>query len=68
MIRRANLNGNPNLGVAISTTDKIAIVPSNLSEAMENLIADTLEVSTIKTPIGGSNLAGALAVGNSMES
>ena len=65
MIRRANLNGNPNLGVAISTTDKIAIVPSNLSEVLENLIADALEVSVIKTPISGSNLAGALAVGNS---
>ena len=65
MIRRANLNGNPNLGVAISATDKIAIVPSNLSEAMEQFIVDALEVPVIKTPIGGSNLAGALAVGNS---
>lgn len=65
MIRRANLNGNPNLGVAISATDKIAIAPSNLSEALEHLIADTLEVSVIKTPINGSNLAGALAAGNS---
>jgi len=65
MIRRANLNGNPNLGVAISTTDKVAIVPSNLSEALEHLVAETLEVSVIKTPISGSNLAGALAVGNS---
>ena len=65
MIRRANLDGNPNLGVAISTTDKIALVPSNLSESLENLIEDTLGVSLIKTPISGSNLAGALAVGNS---
>lgn len=65
MIRRANLNGNPNLGVAISATDKVAIVPSNLSEALEHLVADTLEVPVIKTPISGSNLAGALAVGNS---
>ncbi len=65
MIRKANLYGNSNLGVAISVTDNAAIVPSNLSEAMENLIENTLEVSVIKTPIGGSNLAGALAVGNS---
>lgn len=65
MIRRANLNGNPNLGVAISATDKVAIVPSNLSEALRHLIQDTLEVSTIKTAISGSNLAGALSVGNS---
>jgi len=65
MIRRANLNGNPNIGVAISTTDKVAIVPSNLSEAMEHLVTETLGVSVIRTPISGSNLAGALAVGNS---
>ena len=65
MIRRANLDGNPNIGVAISATDNVAIVPSNLSGAMEHLIKDTLEVQVIKTPISGSNLAGALAVGNS---
>lgn len=65
MIRRTNLNGNPNLGVAICSTDKAAIVPSNLSEAMEHLILDTLDVPLIKTPISGSNLAGALATGNS---
>lgn len=65
MIRRANLNGSPNLGVAISVTDKLAVVPSNLSEALEHLISDTLGVSVIKTPISGSNLAGALAAGNS---
>jgi len=65
MIRKANLYGNSNLGVAISTTDKAALVPSNLSEAMENLIENTLGVSVIRTPISGSNLAGALSVGNS---
>lgn len=65
MIRKANLYGNSNLGVAISTTDNAALVPSNLSEAMENLIENTLGVSVIRTPISGSNLAGALSVGNS---
>lgn len=65
MIRRASLNGNPNLGVAICATEKIALVPSNLSQVHEYLIADSLGVTVIKTPISGSNLAGALAVGNS---
>ncbi|MGZ7108391.1 MAG: translation initiation factor IF-6 [Methanobacterium sp.] len=65
MIRRTNLNGNPNLGVAICSTEKIAIVPTSLREAQEQLISDTLGVTTIRTPISGSNLAGALAVGNS---
>lgn len=65
MIRRVNLNGNSNLGVAISATEKFAIVPPTLSESMAQLIEDTLEVTLIQTPIAGSNLAGALSVGNS---
>lgn len=65
MIKRVNLNGNPNLGVSISVTDNVAIVPPNLSESMEQLIEDILKVTLIKTPIAGSNLAGALSVGNS---
>jgi translation initiation factor 6 len=65
MIRRVNIDGNPNLGVSISATDKIAIVPPNITDANINLIQESLDVSVIRTPISGSNLAGALAVGNS---
>ncbi len=65
MIRRANLNGNTNLGVAICSTEKIALIPSSLRESQEQLVKDTLGVEIIKTPISGSNLAGALAAGNS---
>jgi translation initiation factor 6 len=65
MIRRVNLSGNPNIGVAVSATDKIAIVPPNIQETMVDLIKECLEVSVIRTPVCGSNLAGALVVGNS---
>lgn len=65
MIRRVNLSGNPNIGVTISATDKIAIIPPNIQETMVELIKECLGVSVIKTPISGSNLAGALTVGNS---
>lgn len=65
MLRRINLTGNPNLGVYISVTDQIAIVPFNLPEAMEDSIKEALEIDVIRTTISGSNLCGALAFGNS---
>ncbi|MGL6299098.1 MAG: translation initiation factor IF-6 [Methanobacteriaceae archaeon] len=65
MLKRMNLTGNPNLGVYITVTDNIAIIPLNLPEVMENALKEALEVETIRTTIAGSNLNGALAVGNS---
>ncbi|NYB51609.1 MAG: translation initiation factor IF-6 [Methanobacteriaceae archaeon] len=65
MIRRINLAGNPNLGVAIAATDKAALAPPNLGEKMVQIVEECLQAPVIKTPISGSSLAGALAVGNS---
>lgn len=65
MIRRVNLAGNPNLGVSIAVTDKLALAPPNLGEKMVGVLEECLQVPVIKTPISGSSLAGALAVGNS---
>jgi translation initiation factor 6 len=65
MIRRINMGGSPNLGVSISATEKIAITPPNILDAMVDLITECLGVSVIKTPISGSNLTGALTCGNS---
>ncbi|MGC9517039.1 MAG: translation initiation factor IF-6 [Methanomicrobiales archaeon] len=65
MIRRINLNGNPNIGVSVSTTDNVAIVPINMQDSAIEVIKEALDVSVIKTSISGSSLAGALSVGNS---
>ncbi|MEG3224519.1 MAG: translation initiation factor IF-6 [Methanobacteriales archaeon Met13] len=65
MIRRFNLRGNPNLGVTMSVTDQAALVPPNLEKKDLQLIQEALQVPLIQTHISGSNLAGALAVGNS---
>lgn len=65
MIRRINLGGNPNIGVSVSATENLAIVPPNLTPAMIDLIEESLGVETIKTLISGSSLAGALSCGNS---
>jgi len=65
MLRRINLTGSPNLGVYISVNDEVAIVPFNLPDELGNIVKETLEVDIIKTSIAGSNLNGALSVGNS---
>ena len=65
MLRRINLTGNPNLGVYISVTDQIAIVPFNFPDVMENSIKEALEIDVLRTTISGSNLCGALTCGNS---
>lgn len=65
MIRRINMGGSPNLGVSIAVTEKTAVVPPSVQDAMVGLIEECLDVSVIKTPLSGSNLTGALACGNS---
>ncbi|MDR3292195.1 MAG: translation initiation factor IF-6, partial [Methanobrevibacter sp.] len=65
MLKRIDLMGSPNLGVYISVTNEIAIVPKNLEESMEEVLKEVLNVDVIKTSIAGSNLGGALVIGNS---
>ncbi len=65
MLKRIDLTGNPNLGVYISVNDDVAIVPLNLPDEKQDIIRETLNVEVIKTSIAGSNLIGALSVGNS---
>jgi translation initiation factor 6 len=65
MMQRFDIDGNPNLGVSIFAKDNIAIVSPGLQESYINTIKEALEVPIIKTPVCGSNLAGALMAGNS---
>ncbi len=65
MIQRFDIDGNPNLGVSVLAKDNVAIVSSGLQESYLESIKETLNVPIIKTPICGSNLAGALMAGNS---
>jgi translation initiation factor 6 len=65
MIKRLNLGGNPNIGVSIAATEKLALIPPNLTPETVALIQESLEVETVETLISGSNLAGALTCGNS---
>lgn len=65
MIQKFDIDGNPNLGVSILAKDNVAIVSSGLQDSYLKSIEETLKVPIIKTPICGSNLAGALMAGNS---
>ncbi|MCD7781587.1 MAG: translation initiation factor IF-6 [Methanosphaera sp.] len=65
MIQRFDIDGNPNLGVSILAKDNVAIVSPGLQDSYLETIKETLNVPVIKTPICGSNLAGALMAGNS---
>ena len=65
MLKRVDIVGNPNVGVFITATDDIAIVPYTLLDDKVDVIKQTLEVEVIKSSISGSSLIGSLAVANS---
>ena len=65
MLKRVDIVGNPNVGVFITATDNVAIVPYNLLDERADIIKETLDVEVIKSSISGSSLIGSLAVANS---
>lgn len=66
MLKRVDIVGNPNLGVFILATDKVVLVPYNLSDEKIEIINDTLKVDVVRASVSGSSLIGSLAVANSM--
>jgi translation initiation factor 6 len=60
-----DLFGNASIGVYSLATDKMAIVPSQVSEAKARKLEEWLKVKVIRTTIGASVLVGALACANS---
>ena len=65
MLKRVDIVGNPNVGVFITATDNVAIVPYNLLDERADIIKEALEVEVIKSSISGSSLIGSLSVANS---
>lgn len=65
MLKRVDIVGNPNLGVFILATDKVVLVPYNLSDEKIEIINDTLKVDVVRASVSGSSLIGSLAVANS---
>ena len=65
MLIRVDIVGNPNVGVFITATDDMAIVPYNLLDEKADIIKETLDVEVIKSSISGSSLIGSLSVANS---
>ncbi len=65
MLKRVDIVGNPNVGVFITATDNLAIVPYNLLDERVEIIREALDVDVIKSSISGSSLIGSLSVANS---
>ena len=65
MLKRVDIVGNPNVGVFITATDNLAIVPYNLLDERVEIIKEALDVDVIKSSISGSSLIGSLSVANS---
>lgn len=57
--------GSASLGVYCLANDKIAVIPSQVSEPKAKKLEEWLEVEVIRTTIGASVLIGALACANS---
>jgi len=64
-IFHCSLLGSASIGVYSMVTDKMSIVPSQISEAKARKIEEWLRVKVIRTTIGASVLVGALARANS---
>ena len=65
MLKRVDIVGNPNVGVFITATDNLAIVPYNLLDDKVDIIKETLDIEVLKSSISGSSLIGSLSVANS---
>jgi translation initiation factor 6 len=65
MLRQMNINGNPCVGVFCKVSERVAVIPPNLTKENINCIKETLGVEIIETNICGSSLIGPLTVLNS---
>jgi len=57
--------GNASIGVYCLTTDKMAIVPPQVTDAKAKKLREWLKVKVIRSTIGGAAVMGALACANS---
>lgn len=62
---RLEVQGNQDLGVYITASQKYALVPQEIENKLKEVIAKTLDVETISSSIEGSSLLGSLTEINS---
>ena len=65
MIKRLDINGTSYIGVLARANDKIALVPSYMSDALVEEFRTALNVEVVRMTIGGANLVGSLTAFNS---
>ncbi len=62
---RTTIGGSQYVGVYVSTTDEVTLVPPTLDESNQDQLRDELDTTIVATSIGGAATVGALAAGNS---
>ncbi len=62
---RTHLNGNPYLGIFACANDSVVLLPRSSPGGATKIIADSLQVSPVRTTLLNTNLIGAFAVMNS---
>lgn len=62
---RTTIGGSQYVGVYVTTTDDVTLVPSTLDESEQSVLSEELGTTVVPTLIGGSATVGALAAGNS---
>lgn len=65
MMRLANYDGSPNVGVYAAVSESLAFLPPNASPEFETVLAEVLGVEPIRTTVAGSLVVGSLMAINS---
>lgn len=63
-IQKMNIKGSPFLGVFCRTTNKITLIPHDLTPNEHQLLKDTLGTELVACSLAASSLLGILAIGN----
>lgn len=64
-IEKAELRGDPNVGMYVAASETLSAVPLNAPDSVEDAVSGALDVDVVRTTMGGSNLIGALCGLNS---
>jgi translation initiation factor 6 len=64
-VNRADINGNPYIGVFCRLVGDVCLLPADAPEAFSNLVENNLSVATLSASLGGTNLHGSLTAANS---
>ena len=63
---KADIFGNPNVGVYVFANERVSFIPRDAPEKFEEIVRNVLQVTVYRTTMGVSPLIGVFMSGNSM--